>query len=236
MLTMRLDSHPQVQAVGEILQMRWPGPRWIIPRLREERTEYWLNLRSSNIYEYVARNAWIPRSGRVKATGFKALWEQFFGIPKEDQSKLLSVPKLRIILLERRDALRQFVSASIAKETQVWNVPIGTSLPSAAAIRLNAVDFGRFIDARKHDTAMVRIMTRHLPCLSVIYEDLVARPEHENARLCSFLGVDRFAMVDKVQKISTRSLQDQIANYAEFIEALKGTRLERYLQLAGIDD
>lgn len=184
-----------------------------------------------------------PPSGR--ATGFKLHYDHFWGFPGLVEA-LRDDHDLAVIHLRRRNALRSLVSSKIVEETGVYFESAGSRSGPIAAI---ARTVRRAVPGRRQRArATVEISQDELRKFVVVeeltarhwegevfrdhelqnvqYEDLVADPSREFARIQSFLGVEPRDLAIRTARQNPQPLSVLIENYAELSEACRGTDLE----------
>lgn len=219
MLVRRLAGHPHVQSMDEVL-----NPVVLENRAATAKRRLWgrtreLNyrdLRSADIVAYLERMAWAPRHRRITTSGFKILWTHLLDLPSADRQRVLCVPNLKLILLERQNALAQFISQQTAQRDRRWSVAVGERRTEPEPISLSCASFEQYLAKYDRLASAIGHTTKEIAHHAVIYEKLVADPEGENARLCDFLGVDRYPLPEQLQKLATRPLRERIANFDAF--------------------
>ena len=177
----------------------------------------------------------------IKAKGFKV----FYYHPSDaDQASidetwfaLQGIPNLHLIHLRRLNILETAVSSKIAYESGVYgdlgkaNKLAGQSIPLATqqsiiypADKLTAV----FEKTREwEDNYPKRFGV--CPSLDITYEALVAQPEVELRKICSFLGCNESVhLVTNFRKQRNKKLSNIVANYAELKEHFSGSSWEEF--------
>jgi LPS sulfotransferase NodH len=100
----------------------------------------------------------------------------------------------RFIRVSRRDKLDQAISWMMARERQVWHVQNGDALPAERGFRPEDVQrLDRFIEiAVQRDREWQETIARLglSPVIDVVYEDLLAEPAAQMARVLGFLGIE----------------------------------------------
>lgn len=66
----------------------------------------------------------------------------------------------------------------------------------------------------------------------VVYEDLASSTQETVGNICDFLGVKQMessAFQSRLQRVNPGSYADKIENFVEIVDALRGTRFERFI-------
>lgn len=214
MLVERLDSHPEIEADGELLQHSDHRP---------------LEERLAGIFG--------PRRRGVQAYGFKIFHYHPFGDKSGQVWELLAERKdLRILHLRRRDTLRTLASLRIAEKAATWHRRADGRghLPLAQRrIRLDPEDIRRAARIAEWADACPAERFPDHAILRVDYEDLVERPEAENRRILEFLGAAPHALHTTLVRQNSEALADLIENFDELRRLFTGTPLASWFEEAG---
>jgi len=208
-------------------------PQWlrVVPRIR------------ASFLAWLVKDASLH--GKFAAVGFKVTYNQISLWPKlaylvPPLSFLLPDPALRnwlrsnralVIHVLRRNHLRILVSHELAarsgrfhsRNPAVKDEKIWISLRTLK-LRLERIALAESV-ARK--------VVSGLPSIEIYYEDYTSGGARaDDVRLCNALGVDFpvSGLSSPLQKLSTSSMRDNVANYDEVARHLTGTRFECFLE------
>ena len=176
------------QRSGSTLMVRELGRRW--PEIRSKGELFKSRRRvGADSFEDLVERAFVEQSGH-RIVGCKLFLDQ---VSPEEMASLLSLDGMRIVVLQRRNLLRRFVSLQIAKRTATW-VQADASTPES---RLSIDERRLAIDTHELDRSLQQSFTgflrrqrliSSLPSIHVWYEDLAADLDGELRRVASFLG------------------------------------------------
>jgi LPS sulfotransferase NodH len=205
MLISFLNSHPNIQADGEIFS----------------------KLSGRNTKDVLAK-AFTKQPLFVKAKGFKI----FYYHPLDDKASgvwdaLASLNDLHVIHLKRRNILHTLVSRKIADIQDVWVVRSADQHSGAdrreitVAFSVDELSEG-FKQTREWEQFGEDTFRNHL-MISIEYEDLVAYREPTFRKLTEFLGVRYVHPTTQLIKQNTKSMKETIMNYEELKSAFSET-------------
>lgn len=119
----------------------------------------------------------------------------------------------RVLLLRRRDSLRQYVSWILARESGQYHDMSGTN-PTTGRVAIDRDDMVRQIGRWRDQYLAAAEFWFDCPCLTVFYEDLVEDWESTMRLVHTFLGVDeRPDIQPKTCRQESRELSEIIENY-----------------------
>lgn len=210
MLLSFLNSHPNVQAQGEIFG----------------------KLNGVNYKEILAR-AFSKQPYYIKATGFKI----FYYHPQDDDScdiwsELANMQGLYVIHLKRRNILRTLTSRKIAGIQDVWLI---TDTNRSNKVKEKAVEFTvdelekGFKQTRYWEYAGDRMFSDH-QILDVYYENLVKNPQDEFEKITDLLGLPKSHPTTHFRKQNPEKLSELIINYEELKTAFEGSEWESFFE------
>lgn len=225
MLKSLLDSHPQVECLGEIFNPVYgPGyKKWV----QQSRVRHILNKYSRNhcVESYLdslfARRPHPKES--PKAVGFKVMYPGQFNrcsiFPYYWQEH-----EFKIIRLTRRNLLRRYLSGRIACLEDVWSAPEHRG--KQMSIKLDINDLMRNIHRMETINTSIDALANEFQNIMVDYEQLVADRTNVMTGVFEFLGVSQ-TDAEKIKAGTARQnpdkLNDLIQNYEEVYGALKNT-------------
>jgi hypothetical protein len=215
-----MDSHPEIECSGEILNGQPDHP---VPPYRGPLKKVWKGLR------IIRTGAWMPgrwmdafyRRGTARVRCFKAMYNQLsrpFALRHFAENE-----DIRVIHLRRHNLLKVHVSRLLMDERE----QIQTTAPTEAVwIRVEPDKaIASMRKARACHETFDRAFARH-PRLQVAYESLfdgAFLQEETGRRICDFLGVAYHRMQSKLTKLNPESLRDMVTNYDELAGAIART-------------
>lgn len=205
-----LDSHPNIEAYGEMFNR--------------------LHGRSS---QSVWNGVFGYKSKDVHLVGFKIFY--YHPLDSEDRwvwDTIYGDTSIPIVHLTRDNTLQTFLSRQIAAKTKVWHDKSGGKAMDAADKRvvLNPAECIEEFERTERWENEADHRTQNHRKLTVSYEELTGENQSETLNsIQEFLGVKPIRLASEMRKQNTESLQDLIENFEELESALKGTKWERFL-------
>ena len=158
-------------------------------------------------------------------------WRQHFPLRPVTAEMAPALPRLwealrgdrryAIIHLTRRNLLHQRLSHErlMTISRARWSAAVPPASVMLAADRLADAleEHARTVEVLRNFFAGCRV-------LEVVYEDLAADPDGQQARLLRFLGVPHAPLHPAPRQTSRRHLREELANYDDVARALLGTR------------
>lgn len=211
MLIERLDSHPQIEADGELLQHADSEP---------------VETRLARIFG--------PRRHGVGAYGFKIFHYHPLGDKSGRIWELLAARRdLRIIHLRRRSVLRTVVSLRIAEKAATWHRRADGSghLPvDRRRIRLEPEEVRHAAKVAKWVNGIAAERFPDHAVLQVAYEDLVSHPAREDQRILDFLGINHQPLRTTLVRQNSEPLADLVENFDELKSIFAETELAAWFE------
>lgn len=204
-----LNSHPAVISKGEE----------VISDLRQYPERIDIN--------YLQQQVFHPQPMPVKAVGIK-LFVNFVAQPKAKIliDQLNELPKLKVILLKRKNPLRIILSNKIAEKTGQMSAWIKAQdlaiedrrihLPPGECLALLDQMESEFIQAEQSLPRPER--------LTIYYEDLVSQREVTPGQIQHFLQVPHRHLFSLLRQQNPETFYELISNYEELSDSLKGSR------------
>jgi LPS sulfotransferase NodH len=207
MLISFLNSHPEIEAKGELLA----------------------RLKSSSYTQILERN--LRTRPATRAVGFKLfyyhpmdhgrneVWEDF----AQDRC-------IRIIHLKRRNVLRTCVSRAIAEKQDTWAERETKRIAEAQskAVTISYDDLkATFEQTEQWEEAADLVFCDH-PCLNVFYEELVESPVSTFRDITAFLDVTEHIPTTDLRKQNFEPTSQLIVNYSELRDSFRETRWQRF--------
>ncbi|MEO9964291.1 MAG: sulfotransferase [Reichenbachiella sp.] len=224
-----LDSHPEISCFREIFKPHPNGTNVFAP----ETYQYYLHqswkrlVRSKVGGQSSIRNYLDSLTLKVSGSfGFKIMARHLEA--NRHLRKYLRHQKYKVILLRRKNLLKQVVSLKHSMTYDIWN---SENELEANRIRLEKEDLLWHL---KDFTQYSQKMINYFPeakCLEVYYEDIVGFKKNDVlVQICEFLGVDSDQELSSaLQKILGESIEQSVVNYGEVCEYLANTEYEKFL-------
>ncbi|MBN3133315.1 sulfotransferase family protein [Pectobacterium brasiliense] len=143
---------------------------------------------------------------------------------------LQAIPDLKLILLERRSRLQQFVSLKKSLRDRIWYVGKQDSRPiSHEKMAVSADELTAFIDSNLENQAAFYQAFQHHDILTLDYEEVMSAPDIVASTVLSFLGISDFRLCAGTGKKETRTIDSIVSNVDDLRTTLTGTQYESYL-------
>lgn len=214
-----LDTHPQIEAHGEVLlENNWKPDSFLT--FRERNPE-----RGQDVGEFLDQ---LLSAGEERvAVGFKMMYRH--RSPAFD-AWFAARPRLRVVHLVRSNALRQHVSLLAARQRGVFHVMPGEPRPRKR-VTVPLQNLRNRLARLTGDVAMARTFIADHDHIEIRYEDLVTARGAVYERIFAFLGVPGIELAEPtLRRINLGALPELIENYAQVVEVLQGTEYERFLK------
>ena len=174
------------------------------------------------------------RLSQVRQIGVKdfALHFQELGIA----DYLMQRPDIKVIGLERENLVDRMISNALLEASGVVEIRDGQGGQDDTQLQLEPQDMLDALEVIEAENMALNHMLADIPQerrMHIFYEDFFAGPERTSAimdKLHGFLGVAPFQPELRMRKIVQDRSIDRLANRDEVIEALKGTRFQRFIE------
>jgi len=242
-----LNQHPQVLNYGEVLG-DWNLIRKVQRRIRA------FHGNDAAYLDFCLANPWghraafaaravqrrikrRPRDGKrmsqVRQVGIKdfALNFQELGIA----DYLAQRPGIKVIGLERKNLLDRMISNALLEASGVVEIRAGQGAQEETQLRLEPQDVLDALDVIEAENRTLNQMLASIPPerrMHILYEDFFAGSERTSAimdEVHGFLGLASFQPEVRMRKIVRGRSIDRLTNRDEVVEALKGTRFQRFI-------
>ncbi|MEQ9879310.1 Stf0 family sulfotransferase [Pectobacterium aroidearum] len=213
-----LGSHPNIEMHGEAFN-----------RFGQHLLPY--SLKDTTMETILHRHLFRPYFEYVEAVGFVLFrdLDSHWG----DASiwpALQAIPDLKLILLERRSRLQQFVSLKKSLRDRIWYVGKQDSRPiSHEKMTVSAEELTEFIDNNLENQAAFYQVFQHHDILTLDYEEVMSAPDIVASTVLSFLGISDFRLCAGTGKKETRTIDSIVSNVDDLRTTLTGTKYESYL-------
>ncbi|KAH7428090.1 hypothetical protein KP509_10G075300 [Ceratopteris richardii] len=224
-----LNSHPNISSHGEIfsVERRRKSVTTMIPTLSTVYNLDWVSSASKNHC--------------VTAVGLKWMLNQGVMEYKSEIAAYLKKNSISIIFLFRRNLVRRYISIlansfdQVAKQINGRHFAHVHSEEEAKVLAaykpvVNLTFLIPYLKRVEEIIVDAQDSFKEIRHMTVYYEDLVSNQKKELRRVQKFLGVKPTQLNSQHVKVHTQPLQEQINNWKELEEFLKGTRYEIFLR------
>lgn len=234
MLGTMLNTHPRLCCVGELFGVTANSPKQHNMTLRQRMASAWGNRNRGFSHTFPQPTEQYPLMPQLLDVKIPYLPPEQTGYPASLEvqalvdrfiwpimQKLYDEGALRIILLERKNALAWYVSREYAAANQVWHdrgPREAAALAKAKPITLKPEDVERGIE---YVCTRIRRLRETFPqALHICYEDLANNTADSVDKVLRFLDVPAAQMRTSTRKIAT-PWHKRVVNYAELKEHFK---------------
>ncbi len=190
-----LNSHPQIEAHGEIF--RELG--------RKSSKQIWERLFTS-------------KNKKLKYIGFKIFY--YHPLNTDDRSVwdfLKNDKTIQIIHLKRENVLRTFISREIVEKTKVWKNKKYRNTTSIEDKRIE-IDVDKFLDTlswtKKRERETAKTFSNH-SFTEISYEELIANPQIVMNDIFSRFGLKPAKISTKLRRQNAERIEDLVINYSQ---------------------
>jgi hypothetical protein len=224
-----LDSHPQIDCYGEVLNLKDVTERSYPKYVRDRQYGALLHRarRGKLLDEYLDQ---LLLSDSEKASGFKLMYSMTSWYPYQFPMVMPSIERrsLAVIHLTRSNVFRTHLSRVTARARKVWHTEEAQG-PKSAVV-MPAEQLQRTLQKITDQDAVWRKKLARLNPLSITYESLVEDFDSVSAAILGFLEVDEsVGLQSPLRKINTDNLRQVIKNYDDVKGALAGSKFESLL-------
>ena len=220
MLCTMLDSHPEVLCHGEILAGRYEssGPYHYLIKREFDITEWLHEYRQARPESFLYDVCFNPAGNRSVGIKFK-LEESLDPAYKVFRDLIVDDKDIKIIHLQRKDILNQYISLQATRQSGVFLVRSRGKRPELKPFDNDVPDFVSYVrDARKKQEAAEEMYRDHY-CLHLTYEELCESQPAAFEKILSFLEVPHASLSTTMVKVLKKNT-DLVTNLSEVNEAL----------------
>jgi len=206
LLVSLLNSHPQIDARGELMQ----------------------ELRGASVEERLG-HIYGRKPRRIAAVGFKV----FYYHPLDDRDapvwdRLRDIEDLHVLHLRRQNVLRTLTSRKLAGSTNVW-LDRGSSdaVSEKPMVQFSAEELERAFEQNQAWEAACDQEFRRSPMFQLTYEALASEPAVLD-EVAAFLGVVPHPMRTSLHQQNPEHLSSLIANFDHLRHTFRNTRWARF--------
>lgn len=200
-----LNSHPEIEAKGELL------------RRQHEMS-----------FKQLIDKGLSSKDEHVNTAGFKMFYYHPIGIDRSETWKMLTdITELKIIHLKRKNILRTLVSRKFAEQNDIWHQTATKKDPKkkkkCVSFEVEELEMGFSRTRRMETQGDVKFKNHRV--WEVYYEDLVKDPEKICEQAFEFLEVSStWSPSSPLIRQNPESLSDLICNFDELKEKFSGTK------------
>lgn len=232
LVTTSLASHPDIHCAGELFKMRKPQSE--VDVLDSGYQTFLEGSVGRRVADRIFRrrvvasflDAFYDRRDS-KATGFKLMNNQT--LPGRFPMVVRYVVKhqINVIQVIRNNVFKTHLSRVVAQRGRIFHTTDRPATPETVIVP--TVKLVRQLDAiAAQNERLQRLFATPVPYLVCRYEDYVADPQSEGARLLSFLQVPKAELRSPLKKIGSDNLAEVVENIEEVRQCLRGTAHERW--------
>lgn len=208
-LSRLLNAHPSVCSGGEVFNTSDPDYDWW-PRPAPATTDEMIEMA---FVDYPLRG---HKKRSVRAVGCKVTDRPLFEDPADRTrlAKLLALPGMRCIVLQRRNQAECVRSMLQAWETDSWSQQEGRATP-LAPITVSPLRVQAFFERAIRFYGQCSVLIPPEQRIWIDYDSLLVREQFTMGRLWHFLEVPYRAVEATLARQETRPLQETVENYSE---------------------
>lgn len=168
-----------------------------------------------------------------KMIGFKLFQQHLRGEAQARLWKWLAEARdIRIVHLYRQRLLEEYVSLEVAKVTHQWGIEVasGAQAVEAPRVTIDVERFKTYADEILGYREGVPATFKDHPLLTIEYHaDVQERFDATIQRIEEFLGIDLLPLPQMQQKQARLPVSEEIVNFQELQDSLRGTQYEALL-------
>lgn len=224
-----IDSHPQIFCAGEVFKInssKIHHSEYLYRHFIERPRIPMLNIFSSKKSKTIQfLNFFYKKNRSFNAAGFKLMLDQLFKYP--DILKYVQNQKVKILLVERANTLKQYLSLQMAIKTKRW---ASTKKVPQEKIYVNCESIISALDKLNQDKEKLEKLIEKHDYLKIVYERLLSDNDGTLKKALNFLNVNEDATLStSLVKINSDNMQKIVRNYEELYLKLKDTPYEQLI-------
>lgn len=220
-----LNSHRDIFVGGEIFN---PNPRHVVENVNIPQSL--IDIKDTDPETYLNH---YYRHCTERSVGFIG-FRMFYGHGENGKGTvwdiIKNIPHLKIIHLQRRNLLKQFLSLKLAEKTSRWLRKETDQPVDYEPISLDPIECKRFFRRQQRKRDHVILFFRNIKIMDCFYEDLAESPDAETGKVLKFLGLKPVALSCDLAKLNTKRLSETIGNYHQLKNQFKETDWETYFE------
>lgn len=220
-----LNSHPEIKCFGEIFCGNAPTRGRSVDFLKYSNKEYhWEDFQlKTNPVNYLEKTI-FSNEGTV---GFKIFQNHFVNLKYKNKFVDYIQRNLKVIHMHRENLLDRLVSHALAaKIYEFMNTPAGFGEAYAVDNKKYNnqslyIDCGVMINMINRSVKFQEYVVKKFNCLSISYEQLIAKQTETCTEIQRFLGVQPQLLVSHTKKQREKSKSELISNYSDLKKKTK---------------
>lgn len=187
------------------------------PEQRQTRAQKLLNERNTDQVRFLAQ----ALERQESAVGLKIIYEDFLNPRWQPAfSKAIEDTGTRFIHLNRRNALRRYVSERVMLEGGAIHSDMGGGKDRKVAVTISPTAFSDRCEELARQAAAVQTAIADKPVIEIHYEDLADHLPETIKRICDFLQlpITTGTVEPGLQKVGQQDLSASVLNYPELLE------------------
>ncbi len=219
-LVKSLDTHPQIFCAGELFY--FPGniyhtecqfPFWRL-RFLPNKINYLINIPRVLVrLNKFMDDFYLPKSKTgVKAIGFKMMYQHILYMP--GIMHYLEKNRVKVILLTRKDILRNVLSDMKARESGIYHNESGNQQPMSKKFHVNLQALNEKIKETQMWANKLEVVAKNLETLNIDYADL-ENWDSIMEKIQTFLGVEYRQLTQASRRLNPTALHDMVENFEE---------------------
>lgn len=218
-LVKTLDKHPKIFCAGELFYFHGKiyhpecqFPFWKI-RILGNKMNYLLNF--PNVILRLKRfmdNFFYKQKTEYKAVGFKMMYQHILYMP--GIMSYLKKNKVKVILLTRKNILRNVLSDMKARESGVYHNEQGSDQHAFKKLHVDLQLLSEKMKETEKWAKKLESIATDMKCLKIDYADFVHWEEMTN-NIFDFLEVSKAQIQPATEKLNPPALENMIDNFEE---------------------
>ena len=220
-----LDSHRTAKVAGELFN---PDYRH---SAAEDLVQGFADLRREDPIAYLTKFFSQPFDDITTHLGFRL----FYSHARKNREEaiwahLQSMRNLKIIHLQRRNLLNNFLSLKLALNSKVWMRRKGQPVTSYPPTSLDAGECVEHFQSREHNIREANRFFRRNPKIDIFYEDLTSKGTEQMDAVLHFLGLEPQALTNKILKQNHQKTSELVSNYAQLKANFRHTKWQHFFE------
>jgi LPS sulfotransferase NodH len=234
LLIKTLDSHPEIFCAGEIFYFsgKTYHPEhqykfWRLPFL-SNKLHYLLNYPKLllTLNKFLNR-FFLSTAPTTKAKGFKIMHYQTLYTPK--LFNYLKRNKVKVILLQRENILRNALSDLRARTTGIYHNEIGVEKVQLPKLKVEMQNLEKKMEQIANTQKVMGKSVALLDTLKISYEELDGNWEETIKKILHFLNVSVLHLPASVKKLNPGKLEEMVENYDELRQWLSKKKFDHFV-------
>ena len=213
-----LDSHEMAKVAGELFNPSYERSA------KEVLVRGFAHLRRGDPIRYLETFFSQPFSEPTTHIGFRLFYSH--GRASRQQlvwNHLQNMADLRVIHLQRKNLLKNFLSLKLAEASSVWMRNEGDPTLTYQPIVLDHHECVQHFKAREQNIERSDQFFLKNSRIDIFYEDLVSREKQQLDRVLGFLGLRAQSLTSRIVQQNTQKLSALILNYSQLKKSFART-------------